>query len=147
MELSVQLSVTVPRPAVPVRWLGALTVFAVTVMATLAEPVDGLQPPGAALLSPQFPLAFFLPFAFGPGAKGPRAADDPARWVTQLLADLSNPFARKAIFSGQDYVHGGRKFAFQILAGRHGKFSGNTQAALAPQHAALPQELYDVVYG
>ncbi len=112
----------------------------------LAESVDRQQPLGPALPLPEFARAFFLLPAFGSGTSSPSAANNPARWAAQLLADLSNPFARKAILSGQDHVHGGREFAFQVLAGRPGNFFGSRRA-LVPQHAALPQELHNVVYG
>src|ERR1017187_7161399 len=107
----------------------------------LAEPVDRYQPLGPALLLPEFASEFFLL----PSANGPSVAKNLARRVAQLLADLTNPFAGNTILPGQDRVHGGREFAFQLLAGRQGKFTGSGRA-LVPQHAALPQELHNVVY-
>ena len=108
---------------------------------TFAELVGGPQAFGAALLSAQLHRASMLLFAFGAGAGHLLTADDAARWVAEPLSDLTDVFARDAVFSGQNDVGGGGELADEFLPAGDGKLPRDAGVASSAQQSAGAQEL------
>lgn len=104
------------------------------------ESVGGLQPFGAAQLSAQFHRATFLLFAFGASTGHLLTADDAAGRVAEPLSDLTDIFARDAVFSCQNNVGGDGELADEFLPAGDGKLPRDAGVASPAQQSSGAEE-------